>query len=44
MTIKDYKPTQEQIKSHEDHENKRKLFCKQLEAQMRDKWKQGKKK
>lgn len=43
-TIKDYQPTPEQIKSHQDHEEKRRLFCKQLEITHREKWKQGKKK
>lgn len=43
-SIKDYKPTPEQIKSHQDHENKRREMCRQLELTHRDKWKQGKKK
>lgn len=37
-TIKDYQPTPEQIKSHQEHEEKRRLFCKQLEITHREKW------
>jgi hypothetical protein len=40
QTIKDYIPTPERIKSHQDHEEKRKLFCKELELKYRDKWKE----
>ena len=40
MSIKDYIPSPEQIKSHQEHEEQRKLFCKQLEAKYRDKWKE----
>lgn len=37
-SFSEYKPTPEQIKSHQDHENKRRLFCKNLEIEMREKW------
>jgi hypothetical protein len=40
QTIKDYQPTLERIKSHQDHEEKRKLFCRVLEEKYRDKWKE----
>jgi hypothetical protein len=40
QSIKDYQPTPERIKSHQDHEAKRKLFCKVLEEKYRDKWKE----
>jgi hypothetical protein len=40
QSIKDYIPTPERIKSHQDHEQKRKLFCKELELKYRDKWKE----
>lgn len=37
-SFSDYKPTEAQIKSHQEHEQKRKLFCKNLEIEMREKW------
>jgi hypothetical protein len=40
VSIKDYIPTPERIKAHQEHEQKRKLFCKVLESKYRDKWKE----
>jgi hypothetical protein len=40
QTIKNYQPTPERIKSHQDHEAKRKADCIALEIKMRDKWKE----
>jgi hypothetical protein len=40
QSIKDYIPTPERIKSHQDHEEKRKADCIALEIKMRDKWKE----
>jgi hypothetical protein len=40
QSIKDYIPTPERIKAHQEHEEKRKLFCKELELKYRDKWKE----
>jgi hypothetical protein len=40
VSIKDYQPTPERIKSHQEHEENRKLFCKVLELKYRDKWKE----
>ena len=37
-SIKDYKPSQERIKSHQDHEDKRREFCKQLAISHAEKW------
>ncbi len=38
QSIKDYKPSPERIKSHQDHENKRREFCKQLAITHAEKW------
>lgn len=37
-SIKDYKPTQERIQSHLEHEEKRKADCAALAIKMKDKW------
>ena len=37
-SIKDYQPTPERIKAHEDHENKRREFCRQLAISHAEKW------
>lgn len=37
-SIKNYKPTPERIKSHLDHENKRREFCRQLGISHAEKW------
>ena len=37
-SIKDYKPSQERIKSHQNHEDKRREFCKQLAISHAEKW------
>jgi len=43
-SIKDWKPTPEQIQSHKDHEEKRKAECAALAIKMKDKWKNPKSK
>ncbi len=38
QSIKDYQPSPERIKSHQDHEDKRREFCKQLAISHAEKW------
>lgn len=38
QSIKDYQPTPERIKAHQDHEDKRREFCRQLAITHAEKW------
>ena len=38
QSIKDYQPSPERIKSHQDHEDKRREFCRQLAISHAEKW------
>lgn len=38
QSIKDYEPSPERIKSHQDHENKRREDCRQLAISHAEKW------